>query len=132
MHIECYLGAGGNKTFGRPRRRWEDNIKMDLREVGYDGRDWINLAEDRDRWRAYVRAAMNLLKNSKMSEANVSVVGSQQNLVPVSSRRASLKKRTRLEIRLLVVIAILVILLLIFLFIIIILACEVENNEPGK
>ena len=33
---------------GRPRRRWEDNIKMDLREVGYDGRDWINLAQDRD------------------------------------------------------------------------------------
>ncbi|KAJ4441768.1 hypothetical protein ANN_11626 [Periplaneta americana] len=41
-------------------RRWEDNIKMDLREVGYDDRDWINLAHDRDRWRAYVRAAMNL------------------------------------------------------------------------
>ncbi|KAJ4436652.1 hypothetical protein ANN_16783 [Periplaneta americana] len=45
---------------GRPRRRWEDNIKMDLREVGYDDRDWINLAQDRDQWRAYVRAAMNL------------------------------------------------------------------------
>ncbi|KAJ4435412.1 hypothetical protein ANN_18027 [Periplaneta americana] len=45
---------------GRPRRRWEDNIKMDLREVGYDDRDWINLAQDRDRWRAYARAAMNL------------------------------------------------------------------------
>ena len=44
----------------RPRRRWEDNIKMDLREVGYDDRDWINLAQDRDHWRAYVRAAMNL------------------------------------------------------------------------
>ncbi|KAJ4448732.1 hypothetical protein ANN_00123 [Periplaneta americana] len=36
------------ETFGRPRRRWEDNIKMDLREVGYDDRDWINLAQDRD------------------------------------------------------------------------------------
>ncbi|KAJ4439606.1 hypothetical protein ANN_07734 [Periplaneta americana] len=44
----------------RPRRRLEDNIKMDLREVGYNDRDWINLAQDRDRWRAYVRAAMNL------------------------------------------------------------------------
>ena len=44
----------------RLRRRWEDNIKMDLREVGYDDRDWINLAQDRDRWRAYVRGAMNL------------------------------------------------------------------------
>ncbi|KAJ4442625.1 hypothetical protein ANN_04214 [Periplaneta americana] len=50
----------GKRRLGRPRRRWEDNIKMDLREVGYDDRDWINLAQDRDRWRAYVRAAMNL------------------------------------------------------------------------
>ncbi|KAJ4427680.1 hypothetical protein ANN_25329 [Periplaneta americana] len=49
----------GKRPLGRPRRRWEDNIKMDLREVGYDDRDWINLAQDRDRWRAYVRAAMN-------------------------------------------------------------------------
>ncbi|KAJ4445711.1 hypothetical protein ANN_12396 [Periplaneta americana] len=50
----------GKRPLGRRRRRWEDNIKMDLREVGYDDRDWINLAQDRDRWRAYVRAAMNL------------------------------------------------------------------------
>ncbi|KAJ4430052.1 hypothetical protein ANN_22260 [Periplaneta americana] len=50
----------GKRPLGRPRRRWEDNIKMDLREVGYDDRDWIDLAQDRDRWRAYVRAAMNL------------------------------------------------------------------------
>jgi hypothetical protein len=45
---------------GRPRRRWLDNIKMDLREVGWDGRDWIDLAQDRDRWRAYVNAVKNL------------------------------------------------------------------------
>ncbi|KAJ4440179.1 hypothetical protein ANN_08317 [Periplaneta americana] len=57
----------GKRPLGRPRRRWEDNIKMDLREVGYDDRDWINLAQDRDRWRAYVRAAMNL-RNSKHSD----------------------------------------------------------------
>ncbi|KAJ4426503.1 hypothetical protein ANN_27317 [Periplaneta americana] len=50
----------GKRPLGRPRRRWEDNIKMDLKEVGYDDRDWLNLAQDRDRWRAYVRAAMNL------------------------------------------------------------------------
>ncbi|KAJ4444243.1 hypothetical protein ANN_06034 [Periplaneta americana] len=50
----------GIRTLGRPRRRWEDTIKMDLREVGYDDRDWIDLAQDRDRWRTYVRAAMNL------------------------------------------------------------------------
>ncbi|KAJ4438581.1 hypothetical protein ANN_14528 [Periplaneta americana] len=46
-------GPEGKRPLGRPRRRWEDNIKMDLREVGYDDRDWINLAQDRDRWRAY-------------------------------------------------------------------------------
>ncbi|KAJ4438682.1 hypothetical protein ANN_14629 [Periplaneta americana] len=50
----------GKRPLGRPRRRWEDNIKMDLREVGYADREWINLAQDRDQWRAYVRAAMNL------------------------------------------------------------------------
>ncbi|KAJ4445037.1 hypothetical protein ANN_06836 [Periplaneta americana] len=50
----------GKRPLGRPRRRWEDNIKVDLREVGYDDRDWIGLAQDRDLWRAYVRAAMNL------------------------------------------------------------------------
>ncbi|KAJ4439113.1 hypothetical protein ANN_15070 [Periplaneta americana] len=57
----------GKRPLGRPRRRWEDNIKMDLREVGYDGRDWINLAQDRDRWRAYVRAAMNLRQGDALS-----------------------------------------------------------------
>ncbi|KAJ4434425.1 hypothetical protein ANN_22987 [Periplaneta americana] len=55
----------GKRPLGRPRRRWEDNIKMDLREVGCDDRDWINLAQDRDRWRAYVRAAMNLREEEK-------------------------------------------------------------------
>ncbi|KAJ4431673.1 hypothetical protein ANN_20273, partial [Periplaneta americana] len=50
----------GKRPLGRPRCRWEDNIKMYLREVGYDDRDWINLAQDRDQWRAYVRAAINL------------------------------------------------------------------------
>ncbi|KAJ4450192.1 hypothetical protein ANN_01599 [Periplaneta americana] len=50
----------GKRPLGRPRRRWEDNIKMDLREVGYDDRDWINLAQERDQWRGYVMAAMNL------------------------------------------------------------------------
>jgi hypothetical protein len=46
----------GKRPLGRPRRRWVDNIKMDLREVWWDGRDWIYLAQDRDRWRAYVNA----------------------------------------------------------------------------
>ena len=44
------------RPLGRPRRRWKDNIKMDLRDVGCDPGDWIVLAEDRDQWRAYVRA----------------------------------------------------------------------------
>ncbi|KAJ4432030.1 hypothetical protein ANN_20644, partial [Periplaneta americana] len=50
----------GKIPLGRPRCRWEDNIKMDMRGVGYDDRDWNNLAQDRDQWRAYVKAAMNL------------------------------------------------------------------------
>jgi hypothetical protein len=48
------------RPLGRPRRRWKDNIKMDLRKVGWGGMDWINLAQDRDRWRALVNAVMNL------------------------------------------------------------------------
>jgi hypothetical protein len=50
----------GRRPLGRPWRRWEDNIKMDLREVGWGGMDWMNLAEDRDRWRALVNTVMNL------------------------------------------------------------------------
>jgi hypothetical protein len=47
------------KPEGRPRRRRVDNIKMDLRETGWDGMDWIELAQDRDQWRAFVKTMMN-------------------------------------------------------------------------
>jgi hypothetical protein len=50
----------GRRPLGRPRRRWEDNKKMDLREVEWGGVDWIDLAPDRDRWRALVYTVMNL------------------------------------------------------------------------
>ena len=50
----------GMRPLGRPRRRWEDNIKMDIQEGGCGGMDWIELAQDRDRWRALVNAVMNL------------------------------------------------------------------------
>jgi len=50
----------GNTPLGRPRRRWENNIKMDLHEVGCGGTDWIELAQDRAMWRALVNAVMNL------------------------------------------------------------------------
>jgi hypothetical protein len=50
----------GKRTLGRPRWRWVDNVKMDLRETGLDGMDWIDLAQDRDQWRALVNAVMNL------------------------------------------------------------------------
>ena len=53
-----FSGETCGKERGRPRRRWEDNIKMDLREVGGGG-DWKELAQDRDRWRALVNTVMN-------------------------------------------------------------------------
>ena len=49
----------GRRPLGRPRRRWVDNIKMDLQEVGCGYMDWIGLAQDRDRWRKLVSAVMN-------------------------------------------------------------------------
>ena len=50
----------GKRQCGRPKRRWEENIKMDLQEVGFGGMDWIELAQDKDRWRALVSRVMNL------------------------------------------------------------------------
>jgi hypothetical protein len=50
----------GKRPLGRPRRRWVDNIKMDLREIGWDGVYWIDLAQDRDQWRDVVNTVMNL------------------------------------------------------------------------
>jgi hypothetical protein len=70
-HVSC-MGEGtsvyrvlvgnpeGKGPLWRPRRRWEDNIKMDLQEVGWGGRDWIELAQDRERWRVLVNAVMTL------------------------------------------------------------------------
>jgi hypothetical protein len=54
------VNTEGGKKPGRPRRSWEDNIKMDLQEEACVGMDWIELAHDRDRWRAFVNAVMNL------------------------------------------------------------------------
>jgi hypothetical protein len=50
----------GKRPLGRPRRRWVDNIKMDFREIGCDGMEWIDLALDRDQWRALVNTVMYL------------------------------------------------------------------------
>ena len=50
----------GMRSLRRPRHRWKDNIKLDLKEVGCDTRNWKDFAQDRDQWRAYVRVVMNL------------------------------------------------------------------------
>jgi hypothetical protein len=50
----------GKIPLGRPRRRWEDNIKLDLREIGIDWTNWIQLAQDRVQWRAFVNTVMKL------------------------------------------------------------------------
>jgi hypothetical protein len=61
---ECEQGFDGKarrkEPLGRPRRRWEDGIRKDLREIGWGSVDWIQLAQDRDRWRALVNTVMNL------------------------------------------------------------------------
>jgi hypothetical protein len=54
------LEARRQEPLGRPRRKWEDNIKMDLGERGIDGANWIRLAQDRVQWRAFVNTVMNL------------------------------------------------------------------------
>jgi len=58
----------GNRPLGRTRRRWEDNIKMNLQEVGCGSMDWIELAQDRARWRALVNEVMNLRGSIKCRE----------------------------------------------------------------
>jgi hypothetical protein len=50
----------GKRPLGRPRRRWEDNIKLDLREIGIDWSNWIQLAQDRVKWRSFVNTVINL------------------------------------------------------------------------
>jgi hypothetical protein len=62
LHHKIVIGmrSGSKYPLGRPRCRWEDNIKLDLQEVGCGGMDWIGLAQDRGRWQALVNAEMNL------------------------------------------------------------------------
>jgi hypothetical protein len=62
--VEVYTGfwwgtPEGKRPLGRPRHRWEDNIKIDLQEMGCEGMDWIDVAQDRDRWGAVVNAVIN-------------------------------------------------------------------------
>jgi hypothetical protein len=57
----CLVGRPeGKRPLGKPRCRWENNIKLDLREIGIDGANWIQLAQDRVQWRAFVNTVMNI------------------------------------------------------------------------
>ena len=60
VHRVLVVKPEGKRTLGRPRRRWVGNIKMDLEEVGGGCGDWMELAQDRDRWRALVSTLMNI------------------------------------------------------------------------
>jgi hypothetical protein len=60
VHRVLVVKSEKKRPLGRPRRRWEDNIKMDLQEVGGGGGDWMELAQDRDRWRALLSTVKNL------------------------------------------------------------------------
>jgi hypothetical protein len=85
--IDDSIRAGREKRpLGRPMRRWADNIKMDLRERRWDGMDWIDLAQDRDKWRALANTVMNLRvpKNCRKFLSSCRVGG--------SSRRAQLRE----------------------------------------
>jgi hypothetical protein len=74
------------KPKGRPRRRWVDNIKMDLREIGWDGVDWIDMAQGRDQWRALVNMILNL-------RVPLNAGGFLRGcIIDSSSRRAQLRK----------------------------------------
>ena len=59
-YILLYKDLFLKRTLGRPRRRWEDNVRIILKEVGCGGMEWIHLAQDTDRWRALVNAVMNI------------------------------------------------------------------------
>jgi hypothetical protein len=76
----------GKRPLGRPRRRWVDNIKMDLREIGCDGVNWIDMAQDRDQWRALVNTVLNL-RVPKNSGGFLRIC-----TIDSSSRRAQLRK----------------------------------------
>jgi hypothetical protein len=60
LHMGYGAKARRKESMGRPGRKWKDNIKKDLREIGWGGMDWINLAQDRGWWRAVVNTVMNL------------------------------------------------------------------------
>jgi hypothetical protein len=60
LYVVLVQRPEGNRPLGRPRHSWEDNIKMDFQEVGCGGLEWIELPQDRDRWRALVNAVMSL------------------------------------------------------------------------
>jgi hypothetical protein len=64
MRNACKILVGKperNRPLGRPRRKWEDNIRMDLRKIGWEGVNWMHLAQDRDQWQALVNTVMNLM-----------------------------------------------------------------------
>jgi hypothetical protein len=75
----------GKRPLGRPRRRWGDNIRLDVREIGWGGVDWIDVAQDRDQWRALVNTVMNLRVPVHTTSSYLSNIHSNI-ILPPSSR----------------------------------------------
>ena len=81
----------GKKLLGRPRRRWKENIKMDLKEIGINAENWVDSAQDRDYWRALVNAALNFRVAYTMELVSNSACSSFTEVRPLSRLKLSLR-----------------------------------------
>ncbi|KAJ4433632.1 hypothetical protein ANN_15942 [Periplaneta americana] len=97
MHVECWLGGRRERDLWGPRRRWEDDIGMDLGEVGCDDGDWIGLARDRDRWRAYETSSLTESCSTTSGEAGCSAIARQRTAIICQSQDYRPDQKIRID-----------------------------------